>query len=135
MNVKELIELRKQAEKSVNDMPDGEIKTKAFEVILNYLISGKAIGDQTHTEKEAKTNKNQGQTTKKAAKGITSRLLVLIEEGFFKVPKSLPQIRDELAAHGWHYPSSNISPVLINLVQQKHLRRQKGKKGWQYTNY
>ena len=39
MDAKKLIELRKQAEKAVEDMQDGEFKLKAFEVILNHLLS------------------------------------------------------------------------------------------------
>ena len=38
MDVKQLIQLRKEAEKAVAEMPEGDIKIKAFEVILNHLI-------------------------------------------------------------------------------------------------
>ncbi len=38
---KELIEIRKQAEAAVHDMPEGELKTKAFETILTHLLFGR----------------------------------------------------------------------------------------------
>jgi hypothetical protein len=38
MNAKKLVELRQAAEKAVADMPDGELKVKAFEVILGHMI-------------------------------------------------------------------------------------------------
>lgn len=38
MDAKKLVQLRKQAEKAVEDMSAGELKVKAFEVILENLL-------------------------------------------------------------------------------------------------
>ena len=42
MDAKRLIDLRKAAERAVAEMPDGELKVKAFEVILAHLLGGAA---------------------------------------------------------------------------------------------
>jgi len=138
MEAKRLIELRKQAEKAVEDMPDSEFKLKAFEVILNYLLSpGKA--DPTLGPLPLKGARSKVKTGIDIdAESTAGRILVLKDEGFMQTPKSIGQIRAELQAHGWHYPVTTLSGELIKLVQKRKLRRQKGKEGnkivWQYTN-
>ena len=95
MEAKKLIELRKQAEKAVEDMADGEIKIKAFEVILNHLLSpGKSelVQDLNMSEK--------GQSKKASEPAvddgtISGRILVLKDEGFMKLPKPIGEIRNE----------------------------------------
>lgn len=139
MDAKKLIELRKQAEKAVEDMPDSEFKLKAFEVILNHLLApGPAESAGTATPPSAKPKKSQRGDIDVDTASIAGRILVLKEEDFMKAPKSIGQIRSELQAHGWHYPVTTLSGELIKLVQKRKLRRLKGKDGkktvWQYTN-
>lgn len=135
MDAKKIIELRKQAEKAVEDMQDGEFKLKAFEVILNHLLSpGKAeVIKAPVPEKGEKIA--IGTKEKETTAG---RVLVLKDEGFMKTPKTIGQIRAELQAHGWHYPVTTLSGELINLVRKRKLRRTKEKIGkkeiYVYTN-
>ncbi len=138
MDANKLIEMRKQAEKAVAEMPDGELKLKAFEVILSHLLASK---EPTLTRDAQASPKVVGKKEAEAdidAETAAGRILVLKEEGFFKTPKSSGQIRDELQAHGWHYPATSLSGELISLVQRRKLRRQKDKLGnkklWVYTN-
>ena len=137
MDVKKLIEVRKEAEKAVSDMPDGDLKLKAFEVILNYLMSG---GVEAKVMQKGETKEAPSKIEKEdfPEKSVAGRLLVLKEEGFFKNPKSLAEVRQELEAHGWHYPNTTIAPILIRIVQKKKLRRQKIKEAhkqlWKYSN-
>jgi hypothetical protein len=134
MDAKKLIELRKQAEKAVEDMQDGEFKLKAFEVILNHLLSpvktepaaGKTRDDKKYEQMDMDSESTGG------------RIMVLKDEGFMKSPKTISEIRSELQAHGWHYPVTTLSGELIKLVQKRKLRRQRVKVGnkliWQYSN-
>jgi len=139
MDTKKLIELRKQAEKAVRDMPDGEFKLKAFEVILNHLLApGKvqpASGSGGEPPQSRATVSEAEDTDDQSTQG---RGLVLKAEGFFKKPQSIGQIRSELGAHGWHYPVTTLSGELMKLVQKRKLRRQRGKEGnrqvWVYIN-
>jgi hypothetical protein len=137
MDAKKFIALRKQAEKAVADMPDGEFKLKAFEVILSHLL---ASGKPQPPASAPPPGKSKAETSIDdiEAESTSGRILVLKDEGFFKSPKSIGKIKAELQAHGWHYPVTTLSGELIKLVQKRKLRRQKGKEGnkavWQYTN-
>lgn len=41
-NPDKLKELRKKAQEAVADMPDGELKTKAFEIFLQHLLASES---------------------------------------------------------------------------------------------
>ncbi|MCL4522469.1 MAG: hypothetical protein M1453_05810 [Acidobacteria bacterium] len=136
MKTKSLVELRKTAEKSVADMPDGDLKVKAFEVILEHLIesqgaTAKAAG-RTFDASSRRPQKKVEHT-----RSTTGRILVLRDEGFFRSQKSIAEICDELATHGWHYPLTSLSGPLQVLVQRRELRRMRHKKGnktvWVYS--
>jgi hypothetical protein len=138
MDAKKLIELRKQAEKAVEDMQDGEFKLKAFEVILNHLLSpGKTMPTSDRTEVARKPPRGY-ESVEVDSESTSGRILVLKDEGFMKSPKTIGEIRGELQAHGWHYPVTTLSGELLKLVQKRRLRRQRSKVGkklvWQYSN-
>lgn len=138
MDAKKIIELRKQAEKAVVDMQDGEFKLKAFEVILNHLLSPGISESTSDSPAVPQAGVKRRRSVDIEAESTAGRILVLKDEGFMKSPKSISQIRAELQAHGWHYPVTTLSGELIKLVQKRKLRRQKGKVDkknmWLYTN-
>jgi hypothetical protein len=133
---KELKELRKKAEDAVADMRDGELKTKAFEILLQHLLAQETPNavSQSGSVTEPTTTKQK----KSAIPGTTkSRILLLKDEGFFLVPRSISEIKSELHAHGWILPMTTLSGPLQKLVQERQLRRIKEKKlkqGWKYVN-
>ncbi len=137
MDAKKLIELRKEAEKVVADMPEGDIKVKAFEVILVHLMSV-AEGPKPQRVLSSEDSVQTEDSEEANASSVAGRLMVLREEGFFKSPKALAEIREELKAHAWHYTNATIAHSLIKLVQKKKLRRQRvtqgNAKAWKYTN-
>jgi hypothetical protein len=120
MDAKKLVELRRQAEKAVADMSDGELKVKAFEVMLAHLMGGLEVtpGRLTETQNEPKAKARKEGTP---ARSIGGRILVLQDEGFFKNQKTIGEVREELRAHGWHYPLTTLSGRLQALVQQRKL--------------
>lgn len=136
MDTKKLVALRKEAEKAIAEMSDGDLKVKAFEVILGHLLTAGDTSRQTvvdqEDEDEAKPAKKE-----KAAKSAGARILVLREEGFFKSQRSMSEISGELAAHGWHYPLTALSGTLQGLTQRREVRRVRAKKGnkkvWLYS--
>jgi hypothetical protein len=139
MDAKKLIELRKQAEKAVKDMPDNEFKLKAFEVILSHLLApGKPEQSLDAGSQPAHSATSSTAPEDRDEQSAQGRILVLRAEGFFKKPQSIGKTRSELAAHGWHYPVTTLSGELIRLVQKRQLRRQRGKEGnrqvWLYAN-
>jgi|SRR5579883_759080 len=139
MNTKKLLELRRAAEKAVADMADGDLKVKAFEVILAHIMQEVDAPAEPATH-AARAASNRGETVERADKKSTvGRILVLREEGFFKNPKSIAEVCDELASHGWHYPQSALSGPLQTSVQRRELRRKRGNKGnkkiWLYSEH
>ena len=136
-NIDQLKELRKKAEDAVAEMGDGDLKTKAFEVILQHLLSTRAVPVQSvsyekrpHEKKEAKSSRS--------VSGAKSRIMLLKDEGFFTVPRSLGEVKNELSAHGWIHPRTSLSGPLQGLVQERRLRRIKEQgakqKIWKYVN-
>jgi hypothetical protein len=140
MEPKRLLDLRRAAEKAVADMPEGELKVKAFEVILNNLLEDRERGRQGR-EDNAPAGLRPGKDRKKrraaAPTSTPDRILQLRDENYFGDPRSISDVRNELGTHGWHYPLTTLSGVLQDLVQRRELRRQKVVKGkrriWKYS--
>ena len=131
-----LIGLRRRAERAVADMPDGELKVKAFEVMLNHLLTS---NDQTpKDEVSIKKVDKEPKASKHAAGSATERILALKHEEYFRELRTIGQVREELATRGWHYPVTTLSGPLQELVQHRELRRQKMPEGkrkvWKYSN-
>jgi hypothetical protein len=135
----DLQELRKQAEKAVRDMPEGDLKVKAFETILAHLLSGNARRAAEPSDRKSKVAPKNGESAPTTPKSLGDRVLLLKAEGFFISQRSIAEIRDELKTNGWHYPVTSMSGPLQSLVQNRKLRREKvangeGRKGWKYSN-
>jgi hypothetical protein len=136
-----LVEIRKEAELAVHGMADGDLKVKAFETILNHLLSGNAgtpaVASSAATNGKSPTK--QKDTAPRAPKSFGERVLSLKADGFFAEQRSIAEIRQELKKNGWHYPVTSMSGPLQSLVQKKSLRRERvdekeGRKGWKYSN-
>jgi hypothetical protein len=63
----------------------------------------------------------------------------LIDDGFFKTPRTLAAIRAELGNGGHHIPVTSLSQPMMVLCRERRLRRQKvtdGKKQvFTYSNW
>jgi hypothetical protein len=143
-----LIDSRKKAEAAVADMPEGELRTAAFSVILTHLLSGKGTGVNPGGQASPAPSKPLGgkpaskaRTSATGARtGLAARLLGLRDDGFFAAQRSLGEVRDELKKHGWHYPLTSLSGPMQGLVRDRELRREhvaegEGKKKvWKYSN-
>jgi hypothetical protein len=137
MDTKKIVSARKEAGKAIAGMPDGDLKVKAFEVILGHLLAAGSDGRKPpviHKDDELKANPSE---KGKVGKSTAARILLLRDEGFFKSQKSMGEIIAELAAHGWHYAKTAMSGRLQTLTQQRKIRRVRSKKGnktvWLYS--
>jgi hypothetical protein len=117
-------------------MPDGDLKVKAFEVILSHLL-GSAPDARAQSRAAEDDAELRPAKRARAAKSAAARILVLREEGLFKNQRSMAEISAELAAHGWHYPLTALSGTLQGLTQRREIRRVRAKKGnkkvWLYS--
>src|SRR5260370_42458948 len=118
MATPDLLALRKRAENAVADMTDGPLKMKAFEVILQSLLSVPATGDESDP-----SSRTSQPIRSSAPNSLTERVSLLADEAFFDEPRSLSEIQSKLAEHGWHYPQSHLSTPLGRLLRQPRLNR------------
>lgn len=139
MELQKLKELRRRAEQATSDMPDGELKVKAFEVILNNLLRAREDEAGVESVRPAGVSAKKAAPASRAAATTTrERILVLKAEDFLAKLRTIGEVRDQLAARGWHYPLTSLSGPLQRLVQDGELRRQRvsdgGTKVWKYSN-
>jgi hypothetical protein len=140
--VEQIQELRKKAELAVEDMQDSELKLKAFEVILQHLLTGDNITAPVSPIARATTTTAGGSAStprkSNAPRSASERVLALQADGFFTAQRSIREIQAELKKRGWHYPLSALSGPLQILAQNKTLRREQlsdgGRKVWKYAN-
>ncbi len=136
---------RKSAEGAVADMADKDLKVAAFTTILGRLL---AVPDSKPTDtgtkqpaaaKGARRPSSKSETHQENT--LTGRILSVRDDGFFSSQRSLAEVRDELAKHGWHYPVTTLSGAMQSLVRGKELRRERvaaseteGRRVWKYSN-
>ena len=65
--------------------------------------------------------------------GPAERIRNLMQEGFFKEPKSIQDVRHALAEKGHIYPITSLSTPLVRLVRSREIRRLKDNKRWTYV--
>src|SRR6266581_9319050 len=132
MDEKTLTEARKKAERAVADMADGDLKLKAFELILSrLLVASDDAPSQPGHEPKSKARRNVATRNGSPAEGTVetvpatapSRILSLKREGFFNEERSITEIQEALQTRGWRYVTTALSGPLMNLVQARELRR------------
>lgn len=133
MEEAKIIAARDKAMRAVAGMPDNEFRLKAFEVILAKLLETEAqsTGDSSplanSSPKFAKTVQSSAAAeARRTPSSCSERVLSLRDEGFFKGPRTLGEVRNELQMHGWTYPITSLSGPVQKLVQKRELRRMAG---------
>jgi hypothetical protein len=142
LTLEKMKELRKKALAAVDDMLDGELKTKAFEVFLQRLIDCEI--DASIKREYIGDKKDQPAVKGKKSKvgtGPKFWLEELIEEGFFKAPKNIQEILKILEERAHHLKNTDLQWYLTDAVKNRKLRRRKqtpekgGKKIYHYSNW
>jgi hypothetical protein len=73
--------------------------------------------------------KTQGAEKRKARRGPKGYIRELIDDGFFKKPKTIAEVKAELANRGHHIALTSLSGPLQGLCQDKVLRRHRARSG------
>jgi uncharacterized protein YlzI (FlbEa/FlbD family) len=73
------------------------------------------------------------QKSKKSLPSMTDGILELRQEGFFKKPQGLADIKDKLASLGLIYPVTSLSGAVLALVKDRALGRIKKDGRWCYV--
>lgn len=123
-------ELVTQAEDATKAIKDPELRRVAFERVLDDLLAG---GDGA-TQSQARLTKSTKRAARTPAKAKTNRgpkgyIRELFDDDFFKKPKTISQVKAELANRGHHIALTSLSGPLQSLCQDRVLRRHKAKAG------
>lgn len=122
-----------QAEKAVGGVKDPELRRIAFQKILDDLLVHSASPGKRR-ECTATVRPATGSKAKRPGKGGTQAYVdEIVDEGFFKKPKTIANVKAELENRGHHIPLTSLSGPLQKLCQRKSLRRQKVKSGKKQT--
>jgi hypothetical protein len=142
MDTNALIEARKKAEAAVAEMPEGELRTEAFKLILNKLLSASEGSEPGRKLQSSNARRASARPAGLAAdvstgdavpRSAPARILALKGEGFFEKERGISEIREELQTHGWRYELTALSGTLMGLVQHRELRRSKVENGKKTT--
>jgi len=130
----------KQAEAAVSSVKDTELKGIAFGKVLDALLGQESKSSGPSTIKpQARPSKKSTATRAKVKGGPKGYVEQLIEDDFFKTPKTLAAVRAELGNGGHHIPVTSLSQPMMILCRERRLRRQKVKDGkkqvFTYSNW
>jgi hypothetical protein len=114
-----------------------ELKRIAFQKVLDVLL-GSGVGP-TSVRKNTRTARS-GKGAKTQKRGPRAYIREMIQDGFFKKPKAISEVKAELENHGHHIPLTSLSGPMQQLCKDKELRRQKSgnvgnKKTFSYSNW
>jgi len=89
------------------------------------------------TKKRVSASKQSESKSKKQKEGLPERLNQLIEENFFKKPRTAGDIKKELKLKGFTHSLTHIRVGLLRLIRKRKIRRikEKGEKTYSYVNY
>lgn len=116
-----------QAEKAVASVKDPELKRVAFQKVLDDLLALQSGAEPKRAVPVKKSGKVSKTKTAPAKYGPQAYVEEMIEDAFFKKPKTIAQVKAELENRGHHIPITSLSHPLQTLTQRRSLRRQRSK--------
>jgi hypothetical protein len=129
-----------EAEASVAAVKDPNLRVAAFEKVLQHLLAGAEESPRQSGSAPRSPRKTASPKSKPVSRaGPRGRIEEMVADGFFKKPRTLSDVKTELANRGFHIPRTSLSGPLQALCQKKMLRRQKGiagdKDAFGYSNW
>jgi len=114
-------------------------RTVARDDALCHYIIRNSKSASSGTVKKAGKSQGRSKSQPKTRRGPQGYIEELVDEGFFKRPRTLSDVKAELANRGHHIARTSLSGPLQNLCKRRRLRRQKGigsdKDAFGYTNW
>jgi hypothetical protein len=131
-----------QAENAVKGLKDPELKRIAFQKVLDDLIGASDRPPQSTSVRVGKSKKTAKAPKEKSATkgGPRAYIRELVEEDFFKKPKTISDVKVELENRGHHIPMTSLSGPMQQLCRLRELRRKRteepgAKKTFVYSNW
>jgi hypothetical protein len=115
-----------QVENAVQGLKDPELKRIAFQKVLDDLLGA---GGSANDRPLSRTPRRLAKVAKKTAKPKSSRggpiafVRELIDEAFFKKPKTISDVKVELENRAHHIPLTSLSGPMQRLCKDRKLRR------------
>lgn len=130
-------ELVTQAERAVAGVQDAELRRVAFERVLADLLLGAEETPKPRQPSPVRATKHAApKSPRKKRGGPQSHIEEMVNDGFFKKPKTISEVKAELENRGHHIPVTSLSGPMQTLCQRKVLRRQKADgKTFSYTDW
>jgi hypothetical protein len=91
-------------------------------------------GREDLIEARRQFTEKQRSIPKKARDSLVDFILQLKEEGFFKKPRKVIDVKEALDQNAHHYPFPSISTALIRQVKKGELGRVSEGNAWAYVN-
>ena len=114
---------------------------KEIEIEFNKIWEKIKELERKLDEKKELIKKNSKDNEKWYKEGSTiSKIVTLIDEGFFKIPKNIINIIEELKSRDYHLKPSDLTLPLRKIVRKNLLNRTKTLQGgskskiWHYVN-
>ncbi len=131
-----------EAEAAVASVKDPELRRVAFDRILSAFLEQPSVRPKAGA-RETPTPKtiSRGGQKERSKRGPKAYLEALVDDGFFKTPRTIADAKAELANNGYHIALSSLSGPLQSLTQNRKLRRQKtsakagAKSTYAYSNW
>lgn len=114
-----------QAEKAVAGVKDPELRRVAFQKVLDDLLGRHASTPPAKVSVSGGKTRESSRARKSSRGGPQTYLAELVDEGYFKKPKTIAQVKAELENRGHHIALTSLSGPLQKLCQRRTLRRQK----------
>lgn len=133
-------ELVAQAENAVASVKDPDLRRVAFQKVLDDLLGSHVPARAPIGAVRKSTAGEPSRARKPWKRGTQLYVEELVNDGFFKKPKTIAQVKAELENRGHHIALTSLSGPLQKLCQRRKLRRQKlktsGKKQtFAYSNW
>ena len=135
-------ELAEEAEQSVAGVKDPELRRIAYQKILEDLLGSQRPPEPSprHPRRATATRGAAKAPAPKKRRGTQAYVEELVDENFFKKPKTIANVKAELENRGHHIPLTSLSGPLQKLVQRRVLRRSrapgaKNKQQYSYSNW
>jgi hypothetical protein len=124
--IDKLLEVSRQAtreiESAVSVIKDPHLRGVLGGVIMQRILDEVDVNERSATARAFATGSSySGDPVRKS--GTQSRILDLRSDSFFRDPRRLEEVLEELRIRGYHHNKSDVRMSLLRLARKKLLRR------------
>jgi hypothetical protein len=124
--IDKLLEVARQAgreiESAVSSVKDPHLRGIIAGVIMQRILQ-EVRSDEASASAAELPSVSSASEIQSRKSGTQARILDLGAEGFFREPRRLEQVLEELRIRGYHHNKSDVRMSLLRLARKKALRR------------